>query len=92
MANLQVRDLDDRLYNSLKLKAKMENRSISQEVIYILEKYLSNPSEYNNCTTKEFLSLCNAWDDDKDADEIINNIKKDRKNSERFDNVNVLFD
>ncbi|HOF34148.1 MAG TPA: hypothetical protein PK624_01790 [Spirochaetota bacterium] len=43
MAILQVRDFDDGLYSSLKSMAKSENRSISQEVISIIEKYLSNP-------------------------------------------------
>jgi len=44
MAILQVRDIDDRLYSLLKLRAKSENRSVSQEVISIIEKYLSNPA------------------------------------------------
>lgn len=37
MAILQVRDIDDRLYASLKAIAKSQNRSISQGVIYIIE-------------------------------------------------------
>jgi hypothetical protein len=43
MAILQVRDIDDQLYASLKEIAKSENRSLSQEVVPILEKYLANP-------------------------------------------------
>ncbi len=37
MATLQVRDIDDRLYESLKTFANSEKRSISQEVIHIIE-------------------------------------------------------
>ncbi len=92
MANLQVRDLDDRLYNSLKNLAKRENRSLSQEVISILEKYLSNPAVFNSNSTKEFLSLSGAWDDDRTAGEIIAGIRKNRKKSRRFADKNVLFD
>lgn len=92
MANLQVRDLDDKLYSSLKTIAKQENRSISQEVITILEKYISNPSLFDTNPTKDFLSLSGSWDDTRSSEEIINSIKKNRINSKRFDSKNVLFD
>ena len=92
MAILQVRDIDDRLYASLKAIAKTQNRSISQEVIYIIEKYLSNPAVYTNNPTREFLALSGAWEDDRSADEIINSITKSRKKSGRFKKENVIFD
>lgn len=92
MAILQVRDIDDRLYSSLKNLAKSENRSLSQEVISILEKYLSNPVAFKNNPTREFLSLSGSWDDDRTADEIVDGIKKNRKNSKRFGAENVVFD
>ncbi|MDR2144589.1 MAG: antitoxin [Treponema sp.] len=89
MAILQVRDIDNRLYDSLKQKAKIDNRSISQEVIAILEAHLSNPDIYNINSTREFLKL--SWDDDKNADEIINDIAKDRKNKKSFGKYNGVF-
>lgn len=92
MAILQVRDIDDRLYSSLKNLAKSENRSLSQEVISILEKYLSNPVVFKNNPTREFLSLSGSWADDRTADEIVKGIKKKRRNSRRFEAQNVLFD
>jgi plasmid stability protein len=92
MAILQVRDIDDRLYSSLKAIAKSENRSISQEVISIIEKYLANPLVYKSNPTAEFIALSGAWDDDRNADEIMDSIKKSRKNSERFESENVVFD
>lgn len=92
MAILQVRDLDDKLYSSLKTIAKKENRSISQEVITILEKYISNPSLFDTNPTKDFLSLSGSWDDNRSSEEIIKSIKKNRKNSKRFDSENALFD
>jgi plasmid stability protein len=92
MAILQVRDIDNRLYSSLKDLAKSENRSLSQEVISILEKYLANPAVFNNNPTGEFLSLSGSWDDNRMADEIIDDIKKKRRNSKRFEADNVLFD
>jgi plasmid stability protein len=92
MAILQVREVDDRLYSLLKAKAKRENRSLSQEVISILENYLSNPASFNKNPTKEFLSLAEAWTDGRTAEELINQIKQSRKNSKRFEAKNVLFD
>jgi plasmid stability protein len=92
MAILQVRDIDDRLYSSIKELAKSENRSLSQEVISILEKYLSNPVVFKNNPTREFLSLSGSWDDDRTADEIVGDIKRNKKNSKRFQAENVVFD
>lgn len=42
MAILQVRDMDDRLYDRLKFAAKRDNRSISQQVITILQDYFTS--------------------------------------------------
>jgi plasmid stability protein len=92
MAILQVRDIDDRLYSSLKDLAKSENRSLSQEVILILEKYLSNPLVFKDNPTRAFLSLSGSWDDERTAREIVDDIKKGRKNSKRFGEENVVFD
>lgn len=91
MAILQVRDIDDRLYSSLKKRAKSENRSLSQEVISIIEKYLANPSMFKNNPTQEFLSLSGAWDDERTAAEIVADIKKNRKNSGRFKAGHGIF-
>lgn len=92
MAILQVRDLDDRLYSSLKTVAKSENRSISQEVISIIEKYLSNPQFFSSNPTRDFISLSDSWDDNRSADEIIYTIQNSRKNYKRFSSENVIFD
>jgi plasmid stability protein len=89
MAILQVRDIDNRLYSSLKQKAQMDNRSISQEVISILEAYLSNPDALTANSTKEFLNL--YWEDNRTADEIITSIKKARKNKKPAGNFDGVF-
>lgn len=91
MAILQVRDLDDRLYATLKDRAKKENRSLSQEVISILEKYLSNPHVFKNNPTRDFLNLSSSWDDDRTAEEIIADIKNSRRSTTRFGDSDGLF-
>lgn len=92
MAILQVRDIDDRLYSSLKEIAKKENRSLSQEVISIIEKYLSNPSVFAKNPTQAFLDLSDAWDDNRSASEIIKDIKNSRNKSSRFGDNRGIFD
>ena len=45
MAILQVRDVPDELYENLSAIAKLENRSISQETIFLLKNALQLKSE-----------------------------------------------
>jgi len=92
MATLQVRDIDDRLYDFLKVSAKMQNRSISQEVITIIQDHLNSSQNNRPNATLEFLSLENAWKDDRNAEDIITEIKSGRNNSNRFEIQNGLFD
>lgn len=90
MAILQVRDIDDRLYTSLRQKAQKENRSISQEVISILEQYLANPDRIKENPTKEFLNL--FWDDDRTGDKIVQDLRKARRNKKSYGDFNGLLD
>ncbi len=92
MATLQVRDIDDRLYDFLKVSAKMRNRSISQEVITIIQTYLNSDQKQIKNATIEFLSLEGAWLDDRNAEEIVKDIKQHRNQSSRFEAKNGIFD
>ena len=92
MANLQVRDIDEKLYESLRVRASKERRSISQEVIHILEKYLSLPRAYDVNPTDEFLKLSGSWEDDRSAEDIVKSIRSERTESTRFAQSNELFD
>lgn len=91
MANLQVKDIDDNLYETLRRMASMERRSISQEVVYILKKYLSRPESFESNPTDEFLKLAGSWEDERTAEEIVDHIKGSRKNSSRFGDDDELF-
>lgn len=92
MTSIHVKDIDEWLYSLLREKAKAENRSISQEVIIMLEKFLSHPSSFQTNPTPEFLSLSGAWIDKRPSEEIIRDIRKQRKNSNLFAKGHVLFD
>lgn len=83
MATLQVRSIDDQLYESLGRRAALENRSISQEVIAILKAYLSLPTNKYQDSTLRFLEMCGSWDDERDAESIARQIRHDRGKSNR---------
>ena len=84
MANLQVRSIDDQLYTALGRRAKMENRSISQEVISILKKHLSSPVSHNEKNTQNFLELCGTWESEKSSEKIVEEIKRSRRTDGRM--------
>ena len=83
MATLQVRSIDDQLYDALGRKAAKDNRSISQEVVSILKEHLAQPMQHKSATEK-FLELCGSWKDKKTAKEISLEIRKSRKSKTRF--------
>lgn len=84
MATLQVRTIDDRLYEALGRRASRQNRSISQEVTFILKDYLSSPPRDRKNATDSFLELAGTWNDDRSAEKIVKDIRKSRKSSTRF--------
>ncbi|THB67799.1 MAG: antitoxin [Spirochaetaceae bacterium] len=92
MANLQVKDIDEKLYERLRRLAANDRRSISQEVVHILQKYLSKPDSFEKNPAEEFLALSGSWEDDRSADEIISDIHSNRRNSRRYGDKNELFD
>ncbi|RKX73899.1 MAG: antitoxin [Spirochaetes bacterium] len=93
MAILQVRDIDDRIYETLKRISQQNKRSISQEVIHIIEMYLSDPQIVKRKnSTEEFLRLAGSWEDDRSAEEIIAEIRKRRSTNKRFSEKHGLFD
>ena len=91
MAILQVRDLDDRIYENLKRIAQHNKRSISQEVIHIIETYLSNPKMEKN-STEEFLKLAGSWKDERAAEDIVVEMRKGHSTSKRFSREHGIFD
>ncbi len=92
MAMLQVRDMDDRLYDKLKFAAKLDNRSISQQVITILQNYFTSVPVKTKNATEEFLKLAGTWEDSRSTEEIIDDIYSSRVNSTRFEALDGIFD
>lgn len=93
MATLQVKGMDDRLYEALGARAAMENRSISQEVVSIIRKYLSSPIKDPLETGQAILELAGTWKDDRSADKIVRDIRRSRRFSRgRSKDLKNVFD
>jgi len=92
MATLQVRDIDNRLYDALRARARAEHRSLSQEVVFILEDHLARTAPDSQRQTELFLGLSGAWSGSETAEELVASIRKSRKNSTRFGGKVVSFD
>ncbi len=48
MANLQIKGIDDRLYEELKALAAMENRSLSQQVLFLIRALISRKKSFES--------------------------------------------
>ena len=92
VAILQIRDIDDRIYEDLKRISRENRRSISQEVIHIIETYLSEPQKTRKNSTVEFLKLAGSWGDERKAEKIISELKNSRTTNKRFSKENGIFD
>ncbi len=83
MANLQIKGMDDRLYDMIKKLAASENRSVSQEVLFLVKENVAKRKQTATVRTpaQVLLDLSGSWVDDRSADVIIAEIKTARKNS-----------
>lgn len=93
MANLQIKGIDEALYAQIKELAVSENRSISQQILFLVKRYIANKQQFEKAKTpaQVLLELSGSWEDSRDADEIISDIKSARKNSSRLKEGSDVF-
>ena len=93
MANLQIKGIDDALYAQIKTLAATENRSVSQQILFLVKRHLAHKKTLVQAKTpaQVLLSLAGSWEDSRAADEIIAEIKTARKNSSRFEDRADVF-
>jgi plasmid stability protein len=86
VANLQIKGIDDGLYEELKGMAAREGRSMSQQVLFLVKEYLARKHHMARVKTpaETLLELSGSWSDDREAEEIIANIKDVRRNSRKL--------
>ena len=91
MATLQVKGLDDALYKALGARASQENRSISQEVVRLIQTHLATPGKPEDAT-RAFLALAGSWVDKRSAAQIIRELRKHRHSGRRTKGSGHVFD
>jgi hypothetical protein len=86
MANLQIKGMDDDLYAQLKALAASENRSISQQILFLLKLYLARKHQLQGTRTSAqvLLELSDSWEDDRPAEQIVKKLKAGRKRSQKL--------
>ena len=86
MANLQIKGMNDDLYAQLKSLAASENRSISQQVLFLLKLYLARKNQLQETKTpaQVLLDLSGSWEDNRSAEEIAKELKASRKSSKKL--------
>ncbi len=83
MADLLVKDIEDDFYEQLKRLAAAENRSLSQQVLFILREHLARRKHQRGIIApgEALLELAGSWIDDRDADEIVSDLRASRRPS-----------
>ena len=86
MANLQVKGIDERLYDDLKRLAANDNRSVSQEVVTILRDHLAKNAALQRTRTpgQVLLSLAGSWEDERPAAAILRDLRRARRPSKKL--------
>ena len=80
MPSIQVRDLPEQIYRKLRINAKKDHRSLSQQAIVTLKKGLGideNPKERRRMLVDQILSREEVIDSEK-LDDPTSLIRKDR--------------
>jgi hypothetical protein len=87
MANLQIKGIDDNLYSEIKNLAASQNRSVSQQVLMLIRHYLSKQRqiERSKSPVQVLIDLSGSWDDERPAEKIIKDLKKNRKDSKKLE-------
>jgi len=91
MATLQVKGIDDGLYRALGARAKQDHRSISQQVVKLIQDSLGRPGSSAEEATRGFLALCGSWEDSRSARKIAATIRKSRRSDRRFKGGRDVF-
>jgi len=86
MANLQIKGIKDELYAQIKNLAASQNRSVSQQVLFLIKDHLSKKKHIDSTKTpaRVLLDLSGSWEDSRKPEDIVKEIKSARKNSKKL--------
>ena len=85
MANLQIKGIDETLYSRIKEMAASENRSVSQQVLFLIRQYLAGQhrSAPEKTPGQILLEIAGSWNDSRSAQDIVDEIRSKRRSSHR---------
>jgi hypothetical protein len=74
------------LYAKIKELAAAENRSVSQQILFLVKEHLGRRRHMQGLKTpaQVLLELSGSWEDDRDAEQILQEIKSGRKSSKKL--------
>lgn len=86
MANLQIKGIQDELYAKIKELAAAENRSVSQQMLFLVKEHLGKRRHVQGLKppAQVLLELSGSWEDDRGAEQIVREIKSARKSSRKL--------
>jgi len=86
MANLQIKGIEDLLYAEIKGLAASENRSVSQQILFLVKEYMARKKHLDTLKTpaQVLLELSGSGQDDIEAEQIIAENKSARKGSKKL--------
>lgn len=83
MVNLQIKTIQDELLAQLKELAAAENRSVAQQVVFLIREHLAARRRLPLKTSAGvLLELSGSWEDDRSPEEIVSEIKAARPNAD----------
>lgn len=93
MANLQIKGIDDVLYAQIKDLAAAENRSVSQQILFLVNRYIANKKQFDKAKSPAeiLLELSGSWQDERNARTIVSEIRKSRRSKSRFKDVSDVL-
>ena len=86
MPTIRITGIDEDLYQEIKELAVEENRSVGQQVFFMIKDYLAKKHLLSKTKTlaQVLLELSGSWEDERSAEEMIQDIKKARRSSMRL--------
>jgi hypothetical protein len=86
MANLQIKGIKDELYAQIKNLAASQNRSVSQQVLFLIKEHVTKKKHLDSIKTpaQVLLELSGSWEDNREPEDIVKEIKRARKNSKKL--------
>jgi hypothetical protein len=83
MANLQIKGMDDAFYAQIKKLAAVQNRSVSQQIQFVVREFLAKTAHHQKTKypAQLLLEMAGSWLDNRKPDIIVKGIKSRRQNS-----------